>query len=57
MAKKFFYFIMICLYVLGFVGGFGYLVFYGQYVIGVGILACGYMGLFKFQEYVKKLME
>lgn len=55
--KKIFYLIMVALFVLGVVGGFGYTVYYGEYVISVGILACGYMGLPRLAEYVKALME
>jgi hypothetical protein len=55
--KKAFYFLMLLLYVLGIVGGFGYLVYYGQYVICAGIAGCGYMGWFKAKEYLKKLTE
>ncbi len=56
-ALKVWYFIMVCLYAVGIVGGFGYLVYYGQYVICAGIAGCGYMGWFKAKEYLKNLTE
>lgn len=54
--KKVFYTIMIFLYILGSVGGFGYLAYIGQWVIAIGVLATSYMAFFKVREYFKKLV-
>lgn len=55
--KKIFYFLMIILYVVGVIGGFGYTMYGEQYMFSAGIIACAYMGLPKMAEYVKRLMQ
>ena len=57
MAKKFFYFLMICLYIIGVIGGIGYTIYGGAYPCAVGVLALGWMSWPKEKEYYNLLME
>lgn len=54
--KKVFYTIMLFLYVLGAVGGFGYLAYIGQWFIAAGVVATSYMAFFKARDYFNKLI-
>ena len=47
---------MICLSVCGGIGGIGYSLFNGQYVIAIGLLALLYTAWPEIKEYVIKLM-
>lgn len=53
---KVFYTIMLFLYLIGTVGGFGYLVYIGQWAIAIGVVATGYMAFFKARDYFNKLV-
>lgn len=55
--KKVFSFIMLCLYVLGGIGGTGYLCYHNDYLFAVGVLAMAYMAFFKAEEYFNELMD
>lgn len=56
MARIFFNFMMICLYLLGSIGGVGYAAWNGAWVIAVGVAGLAYMGWPKVYEYYKKLI-
>ena len=55
--QKIFYFVMICLYVLGSIGGIGWVCYHGAagYPIGIGIAATVFMAWPKAKEYFTKL--
>lgn len=55
--KKYFSFIMICLYVLGIIGGLGWTLYSGGYVIAVGVMAVAYMAWPKLVEYFRDLTD
>ena len=55
--KKIFYFIMICLAVLGAIGGIGYTIYCHAYVISVGVAGLAFMAFPTIKDYVKKLTE
>lgn len=55
--KKIFYFIMICLTVLGAIGGIGYTIYCHAYVISIGIAGLAFMAFPTVKDYVKKLMD
>ena len=55
--KQFFYFIMICLYILGTIGGIGWVLYSQGYVIAVGVVAVAVMAWPKVKEYYKNLTE
>ena len=55
--KKYFSFIMICLYVLGIIGGLGWTLYSGGYVIAVGVVAVAYMAWPKLVEYFRDLTD
>lgn len=48
--KQFIAFILLALYVVGVIGGIGYSVFYGGYLIAVGIVATAYLAFPKAKE-------
>ena len=56
--KKIYYFIMLCLYVLGVVGGIGWSLYSGgyAYAYAVGVAALGFMAWPKFKDYLLKIM-
>lgn len=43
MAKKIFYFIMLCLYVMGTINGIGYSCYIGEYMTAIGVTALAFM--------------
>lgn len=43
MIKKYFAFLVLCLYVLGAVGGFGYAIYQGAYLISVAVVVLALM--------------
>ena len=53
--EKIGYFIMLCLWVLGVLGGIGWSLYSGGYVIAIGVAATGWMAWPKVQEYFAKL--
>ena len=55
--KKIVYFLIMCLYVLGTIGGVGYSLYSGAYLIAVGVAAVGWMAWPKVVEYFHKLTE
>lgn len=55
--KKYFSFIMICLYILGVIGGLGWTLYSGGYVIAVGVVAVAYMAWSKLVEYFRDLTD
>ena len=54
--KKVLYFVMICLWAFGTIGGFGYACYNGAYPIAAGCVACGYMSWNTVRNYANKLM-
>jgi hypothetical protein len=55
--KNFFSFAMICLYVLGVIGGLGWALYSGGYLIAVGVVAVAYMAWDKMVEYYHNLTD
>ena len=55
--KKYFSFVMICLYILGVIGGLGWTLYSGGYVIAVGVVAVAYMAWPKLVEYFHDLTD
>lgn len=55
--KKYFSFVMICLYILGVIGGLGWTLYSGGYVITVGVVAVAYMAWPKLVEYFRNLTD
>ena len=55
--KKVYCFLMLCLYVLGSIGGIGYSVFNGAWPVAAGVAALAYMAWPKVVECYKGLME
>lgn len=55
--KKFVSFIMICLYVLGTIGGLGWVLYSEGYVIAVGVVAVAFMAFPSAKKYFKELTE
>lgn len=43
MAKKIFYFIMLCLYVMGTINGIGYSCYIGEYMTAIGVTVLAFM--------------
>lgn len=54
--KKVYCFVMMCLCIVGAIGGIGYTAFNGEYHITIGLLALSYTAWPEFKEYVIKLM-
>lgn len=54
--KKMYYFAMICLYGLGLIGGIGWSLYGGGYLIAVGVTALGWMAFPTVKDYFNKLM-
>ena len=48
--KKFYYFMMVCLFALGFIGGLGYTLYNEAYVPAVGVLGLTWLALPKVRE-------
>ena len=55
--KKILSFILLCLYVLGVVGGIGYTIYFGVWYVAIGIAALGYMAFPKAKECFENLTE
>lgn len=55
--RNFFYFIMVCAYVLATLGGFGYAAWGGSWPIAISIVLLAVMAWPKFNEYRKKLID
>lgn len=55
--KKFGLFLLICLSVLGFVGGIGYMCYLHEWQFVVGIAVLGVAAFGKVREWGKKMME
>lgn len=53
--KKIYYFIMLCLWVLGVLGSIGWSLYSGGYVIAVGVAATGWMAWPQVKDYFTKL--
>ena len=54
--KKIYYFIMLCLWILGVAGGIGYALYAGSCPIAIGIAATGFMAWPTVKMYFTKLM-
>ena len=57
MAKQFFSFIMIVLYVLGSINGVAYSIYIGEWPTAIGVAVLAYMAFFKVREYWKTLKD
>lgn len=55
--KKIFYFIMLCLTIVGIIGGIGYTVYDHAYVVSVGLAVAEYMTWPQVSDYAKKMMD
>ena len=55
--KKIISFILLFLTVVGIVGGIGYSIYQGAWVIAVGLVAAGYMAYPKCMELIKNMTE
>lgn len=55
--NKVFCFLMLCLYVLGCIGGIGYSIFNGAWPVAAGVAALAYMAWPKVVEFHSYLME
>ena len=55
--KGFIYFLLICLYVLGTIGGIGYTLYNKAYVIAVGVAAVAAMAFPYIKGKFKKMVE
>lgn len=55
--KKVYYFVMLCLCALGFIGGIGYSVYCGAWPVAVGVAAVAWMALPKVKECFNGLTE
>lgn len=53
--KKIYYLIMLCLCVMGAIGGIGYSLYFGAYPIAIGVVALAYTAWPKFKEYIINL--
>lgn len=53
--KKAFYFLMLCLYVLGTINGIGYSIYIGEYVTAVGVAVLAFMAFPTVVNYWKYL--
>ena len=54
--KKIYYFIMICLWILGVIGGIGYALYCSAWSIAVAIAATGFMAWPTVKEYFNNLV-
>ena len=57
MAKQFFSFIMLALYVLGSINGVAYSIYIGEWPTAIGVAVLAYMAFFKAREYWKTLKD
>lgn len=48
---------MICLYILGVIGGIGYTIYGGSYPCAAGVVALGWMSWTKVKKYYNLLMK
>ena len=55
--KKVFYFVMVCLWALGTIGGVGYSCYCEAYLIAVGCAACGWMAWPTMRSYADRLIS
>lgn len=55
--KKILYFLMLCLTIVGIIGGIGYTVYDHAYVVIFGLAVAGYMTWPQVKNYYNKLME
>ena len=53
--KKSYYFVMLCLCVMGLIGGIGYSLYCGAYPIAVGVAVLAYMAWPQVKDYFLKL--
>ena len=57
MTKKFIYFIMLALYVMGTINGIGYSCWIGQYATAIGVAALAFMAWPTAVNYFKYITE
>ena len=57
MGKSIIAFILMVLSLVGILGGIGYSIYCGAYVIAVGLVAAGYLAYPKFMECIKLITE
>ena len=55
--KKVLYFILLCMAVVGILGGIGYTAYYGAYPIAIFLLASGYVCYPGIKDMVEKLQK
>ena len=54
--KKILYFILLILTVIGIIGGIGYSIYNGAWVIAIGLVVTGYMAYPKVKDLIDKLL-
>jgi uncharacterized membrane protein len=57
MMKKYFALLVLCLYVLGAVGGFGFAMYQGAYLIAVAVVVLALMAFPTVQKYYEFLTD
>lgn len=55
--EKIYVFFVLCLYVLGTIGGVGYTIYCGGYPIALGVVALAVMAYPKAKEFLQKLND
>ena len=55
--RKIIYFVLMCLYILGAIGGVGYAMFNHAYLIAIGVVVVAAMALPQVVKYYKMLTE
>lgn len=57
MKKQFFAFVMLCMYILGSLGGIGVVLYNKEYVIAVGVAAVIWMAFPKVKSFYKMIID
>ena len=57
MKKQFFAFVMLCMYILGSLGGIGVVLYKKEYVIAVGVAAVIWMAFPKVKSFYKMIID
>lgn len=55
--KRLFILFLLFAYVVGTFGAIGYLCYYGEYPIAIGVVATAYLAFFKAREYVDQIIN
>ena len=55
--NKILYFILLFLAIIGFLGGIGYAIYSGAYIVAIGVITLGFMAYPRAKEYFNKLIS